>query len=27
VTYSPQHRVDALASALASIPVPQRLAA
>lgn len=27
VNYSPQHRVDAMASALASIPVPQRLAA
>lgn len=27
VNYSPQHRVDALASALASIPLPQRLAA
>ncbi|MGX5731724.1 FMN-dependent NADH-azoreductase [Pseudoxanthomonas beigongshangi] len=27
VNYSPQHRVDALASALASIPAPQRLAA
>jgi len=27
VNYSPQHRVDALTSALASIPAPQRLAA
>ena len=27
VNYSPQHRVDAMANALASIPVPQRLAA
>lgn len=27
VNYSPQHRADAMASALASIPLPQRLAA